>query len=265
LYNMDDTDWIDSSIPLGTGFVNTQIVNSIGNVVFSNTDLEMDFTAKTGTDTIVVNKLELAPNINPTEPDTVFDSQYWVVNRFGSGTFDADLTFAISEDLTAADESNPENIALFTRSSTSDTNWVFLTSASSVNAANNEATFDGITEFSQFIITRWQQTLDIPQNVTIEIVGTDVQLTWDDVNGANSYKIYTSDDPYAEDWGTAIASVSGTSWSSDITGIGKKFYRVVASTDVARDFLHEKKSLSEVSSKEILPAEIRKVRRKSKK
>ncbi|HFE64883.1 MAG TPA: hypothetical protein ENK14_10795, partial [Caldithrix sp.] len=195
LYNMDDTDWIDSSIPLGTGFVNTQIVNSTGNVVFSNTDLEMDFTAKTGTDTIVVNKLELAPNINPTEPDTVFDSQYWVVNRFGSGTFDADLTFAISEDLTAADESNPENIALFTRSSTSDTNWVFLTSASSVNAANNEATFDGITEFSQFIIGRWLQYLDVPQNVTIDIVGTDVQLTWDEVNGANSYKIYASDDP----------------------------------------------------------------------
>ncbi|MCD4818344.1 MAG: hypothetical protein K8S23_06600 [Candidatus Cloacimonetes bacterium] len=36
--------------------------------------------------------------------------------------------------------------------------------------------------------------LDIPQNVIIEIIGTDVQISWDEVAGANSYKIYASDD-----------------------------------------------------------------------
>jgi len=84
-------------------------------------------------------------------------------------------------------------------------------------------------------------SLDIPQNVIFEIMGTEVQISWDEVNGANSYKIYAADDPYAEDWGTAIATVSGTSWTSDISGIAKKFYYVVASSETARRYDNKQK------------------------
>jgi len=35
-----------------------------------------------------------------------------------------------------------------------------------------------------------------PRNVTIEIIGTDVYLSWDVATGANSYRVYSSDDPY---------------------------------------------------------------------
>ncbi len=73
-------------------------------------------------------------------------------------------------------------------------------------------------------------TLAPPQNVVIEIIGADVNLSWDAVSGANSYKIYASDDLYAADWGTEIAIVSETSWNGAISE-NKKFYRIVASTE----------------------------------
>ena len=75
---------------------------------------------------------------------------------------------------------------------------------------------------------------DPPQSITIEIIGTDVHLSWDAVTGANSYKIYSSDDPYAEDWGEPVGSVAGLSWNADISGMDKKFYYVKASTETIR-------------------------------
>ena len=192
----------------------------------------MYFNSQNGAEKTVTG-IDTTANINPTIPNEVFDAQYWVVNRYGSGTFDADLTFTISEDLTAEDEYNPSQISLFTRSSTADSSWIHLTEASSVNATTDEATFDSITEFSQFIVTRWIQSFDAPQNVSIT-VSDSVYISWDAVSGANSYKIYASNDPYAEDWEEEIGSVTETSWTTDITGLEKKFYRVVASTETSR-------------------------------
>jgi Concanavalin A-like lectin/glucanases superfamily/FG-GAP-like repeat len=267
LTNMDDSDWIDSTIPFGGGNSNTQTENS-GVVDFTETGLSMFFNSHESAE-ITVTKIDTTANLNPSEPDTIFDSQYWVVNRFGSGTFDADLTFTITEDLTVSDETNPEQIVLYTRSSTADTNWVYLSDAGSVNASNDEATFDGITEFSQFIIGRYIVNLDIPQNVTIETNGTQLQITWDEVSGANSYKIYASDSPdgifthvtASGNFGTArnlgfISKENDLSvrtrsneishyrednnsrttqiWTSDINGVEKKFYYVIASTDDVR-------------------------------
>jgi len=186
LINMLESAWITSTIPLGEGVSNTQ-TETAGTVDFLDTGLSIYFNSHNSAE-ITVTRIDTIPNINPTEPDEVFDAQYWIVNRFGTGSFDADLTFTINEDITAEDESNPVQISLFTRSSNADTNWVQLTEASSVNAATDEATFDGITEFSQFIIGCWQQSLDPPQNVTIT-VSDSVYIYWDAVSGANSYNI----------------------------------------------------------------------------
>ena len=72
-----------------------------------------------------------------------------------------------------------------------------------------------------------------PQNVVIEILGGDVQISWDLVTGANSYKIYASDDPE----GLFInVSNSGTftdnRWEAPVTE-SRKFYYVKASTDAS--------------------------------
>ncbi|HHE38908.1 MAG TPA: choice-of-anchor D domain-containing protein, partial [Candidatus Cloacimonetes bacterium] len=150
MHNMDEDDWIDSTIPFGDGVSDSQ-TETAGTVDFTDTGLSMYFNSHNSAE-ITVTRINATANINPTEPDEVFDAQYWVVNRYGNGTFDTDLTFTISEDLTSEDEGNPSQIKLYTRSSNADSNWIQLMTASSVNAANNEVTFDGITEFSQFII-----------------------------------------------------------------------------------------------------------------
>jgi hypothetical protein len=91
--------------------------------------------------------------------------------------------------------------------------------------------------------------LDSPKNVIIEIIGTNVQISWDEVDGANSYKIYASDDPYGTfrnvtsegSFGRELIppSLSNKSnyrytWTSNITGMEKKFYYVVASSEEVR-------------------------------
>ena len=66
---------------------------------------------------------------------------------------------------------------------------------------------------------------DPPQNVTIEIIGKDVHLSWNAVTGANSYKVYSSDDPYTEFIEDTSGSFDGESWSAPIGDV-KKYYHV---------------------------------------
>ena len=74
---------------------------------------------------------------------------------------------------------------------------------------------------------------DPPQNVTVEIIGTDVHLSWDAVTGANSYKVYSSDNPYTGFVEDTSGSFAGESWSAPIGDV-KKFYYVIASTETIR-------------------------------
>ena len=183
LHNMSEDDWISSTLPLGSGVSNTQIVITTGFVEFSDTGLSMNFTEKTDTDTIVTTRIDTIPNLIPTEPYDLFDQQYWIVDQYSSGTFETDLTFTFNEDLTAADESNPSRIKLYTRTSNSDGEWFFLGKAESVNVATDQATFTGITEFSQFMAgrsnithvsghitedTNWQETIKVDGDIYID-------------------------------------------------------------------------------------------------
>ena len=191
LHNMSQC-WIDSSVPTGGGTSNTQ-TETPGVVTFTDTDLSMDFTTHNST-SITVTKIDLAPNIAPGL--TAYDNQYWAVNRFGTGSFDADLTFTVSEDLTADDESNPTNIVLFKRDSNLDGAWILAANASSVNAANNTATFDNITAFSQFIIGKPYFT-DINAGLTGVWAGS---VAWGDYDNDGDLDILLTGD--AGDGGT---------------------------------------------------------------
>ncbi|MBW6515787.1 MAG: hypothetical protein K0B81_04105 [Candidatus Cloacimonetes bacterium] len=71
-----------------------------------------------------------------------------------------------------------------------------------------------------------------PTNVLIWITGGTLYLEWDEVIGANSYKIYGSDDPYLDNWGSEIAVVGLPEYSEPVSQT-RKFYRIVASTDIA--------------------------------
>ncbi|MBC8384861.1 MAG: right-handed parallel beta-helix repeat-containing protein, partial [Candidatus Cloacimonetes bacterium] len=82
--------------------------------------------------------------------------------------------------------------------------------------------------------TEFQGAIDPPQNLTISADADSVYLSWDAVEGASSYNIYASLEPYPADWGTPVDSVSATSWSRSITEV-KEFYQVTASTEPVSD------------------------------
>src|SRR5690554_3835329 len=71
--------------------------------------------------------------------------------------------------------------------------------------------------------------LDPPENVTSVIIGNNVLVSWNAVEGANSYYIYSSDDPYADNWGIPIAQVGLEEFSEPVNE--RKFYKITASTD----------------------------------
>jgi hypothetical protein len=227
--NMDNQDWISSSIPFAAG-ISVANAEANGNVLFTGTGVDIFYHSQSSAD-VIVTELYSAPNAVPDGQDDVFDEQYWVINRFGAGTFSADVTFQLTEDLNASDESDPTRISLFTRESYSDTDWMLQSFASGVDAANNKAIFPGISNFSQFMITRLQQELSAPQNVDIVVSVTEVQLSWDEVSGANSYKIYSSEDPFEEDWGPPIAVTALESQSFTSSAV-KLFYKVTASSNI---------------------------------
>jgi len=154
LKNIASNAWTESSIPFGSGVSNTQIVSSTGKIEFSGTDITIDFTNKTGTDTIVVTRIDTVPNINPSDLNTVFNKQYWAINKFGTGTLNSDISFVLQNELTQDDEAHPERIKLYTRGGSTDTNWVYLTSANSINLSENKVVFEDISVLGQFIIGR---------------------------------------------------------------------------------------------------------------
>lgn len=78
--------------------------------------------------------------------------------------------------------------------------------------------------------------LDTPE-LTIEIRTVDnvdrVFITWEAVEGANSYRIYASHNPIAANWGQPVDIVAGTEFSEAVDEQQIKFYYVVASAEEA--------------------------------
>jgi len=67
----------------------------------------------------------------------------------------------------------------------------------------------------------------VPANLTISIVGTNVELDWDEVTEATSYTVYSDSDPYGSFPTTAYTgAVSNCSLP---ISVDEKFYRVTAS------------------------------------
>jgi len=69
-----------------------------------------------------------------------------------------------------------------------------------------------------------------PENLLIEIAAGFAFLSWDPVTGANSYKVYATDDPDILNWGEPVAIVGEPGYSEEITE-NMRFYRVIASSD----------------------------------
>ena len=66
-----------------------------------------------------------------------------------------------------------------------------------------------------------------PSNVTISVNGSQIIINWDAVDGANSYKVYSSDDPESGFELDTSGTFNGASWSTSVIN-EKKFYYVTA-------------------------------------
>ncbi|MCD4819637.1 MAG: hypothetical protein K8S23_13190 [Candidatus Cloacimonetes bacterium] len=66
-----------------------------------------------------------------------------------------------------------------------------------------------------------------PDSVTVVVTGTQVQLSWNAVSGATSYKVYSSNDPYSGFEEDNTGTFTGESWNASISTV-KKFYYVKA-------------------------------------
>jgi uncharacterized cupredoxin-like copper-binding protein len=71
------------------------------------------------------------------------------------------------------------------------------------------------------------QQLNPPINVQIQLNGSSIQLTWDAVSGATSYKVYSSNDSYTGFTEDTTGMFNVTSWTTT-TAAQKKFYYVKA-------------------------------------
>ena len=69
---------------------------------------------------------------------------------------------------------------------------------------------------------------NIPQNVTISVTNNQINLFWDEVNGA-TYNIYSSDAPdnQSANWNLIATGITTTNWSTSVSD-NKKFYRITA-------------------------------------
>ena len=154
LINMDNSDWITADYPYGSGFSNSQMVSGVGIRTFPETEFSMNFTYKRESNDFTVTKLNGAPNILPSGLTTVFDDQYWILNKYGDGAFSAALSFTLNEDLNYADQASPWQLKLYRRDSNSGEGWVWVSSGSSVNFATNTVTFPSGNSTGQFIVAR---------------------------------------------------------------------------------------------------------------
>ncbi|MCP4545218.1 MAG: hypothetical protein GY835_01980 [bacterium] len=152
LTNMQGDEWYPSTAVVGAGESATWIVDATGVFDFSPASLSMDFTTKTGVDTVVATRIDLAPNLAQIhEP---LDGQHWVVEKYGSGSFTVDLEFTLSEDIGAEEEVEPSRLRLYERPANSTGYWSHLGPAVAADAGGDAATFAGLSGFGQFLVGR---------------------------------------------------------------------------------------------------------------
>jgi len=222
--------WAASGIPFGSG-VAYSANEADGVVVFPNTSFYADFEEQNGA-CFTVSRLHDTDINLPSGDVTMLTSQYWIINRFGTGNFEASFYFVPEEDISEYVD-QPNRINLYRRDSTSEGEWTWVESGWEVDPATNTVYFGSFTSPGQYIIGKRSAIhVGTPQNVHIVQDGEYLKITWDAVPNAATYKLYTSPDPNApwEDWYLATYFIWGTEYFTQPTQ-SNLFYRVVGSTE----------------------------------
>jgi hypothetical protein len=161
---------------------------------------------------------------------SVLAEGYWTMsaaNGLSGGLYDLDLTangFEIIGDLTSLYLLKRENAG---------SNWMLDGSHFPATGSNQYPIIHriGLSGFSDFGVGSSEGTAPVVVSpvVTIGIQVNTVTLSWEVVTGANSYYVYRSEDPYAEDWGVPVAHTGDMEYTEETDG-SSGFYRITAST-----------------------------------
>lgn len=145
---------LESSAPIGSGTANTQ-TEIDGLVEFPSTDYNINYHHQNGA-TAVVSKINNAPynTTSITGQDEIFDAQYWVLNRYGTGNFEGNITFYPTETISTFDSQNPSQFSLFGRMSNADEDWTFINSAASTDDITNSITFESVAQEGQYVVAK---------------------------------------------------------------------------------------------------------------
>ena len=66
-------------------------------------------------------------------------------------------------------------------------------------------------------------------DVSLEINGSNIHITWDPVSDVTGYQVLSSEDPYSGFTEDLTGTFTDESWSAPVTGIKKYFYLQVVS------------------------------------
>ncbi len=215
------TGWSPSDAPLGGGGSLTQIITAAGRYDFSPLGVVLDYSSFTGGDTVVVSRLDLEPNQLPGIHDD-FDTQYWILRRFGDASFTTDLLLTPAETIEAQDEALPSHLLLYSRDSNATGAWTHQENAAAASAMDNEVRFEGLSDFSQFMISRdplpWLLSTSPADNATNVSPDLSLQLDFDQPVFAESggIELYrAADDSLIADLPASGMSYDGTQVTAD--------------------------------------------------
>ncbi|MEW6060871.1 MAG: LamG-like jellyroll fold domain-containing protein, partial [Bacteroidota bacterium] len=186
---MNSPTWTTSTLPVGSA-------TSASGLSFTNGTAVLDSVSLTTTEAfdnaidLTATAISIAPNIFPAAYGSIVGNKYFVVNVFGSpGTFSTNLTFKLGAGgFDAAANTIPEKLRLYKRSSTSSDAWEEFGGAVSANSTTGEATWSGITSFSQFAVVYDESVLPIElTSFTVEAKQLNAELKWKTATELNNY------------------------------------------------------------------------------
>ena len=140
-----------STVPVGEG-QRAMNKETNGIINYAEAGVEINYSSENNAD-IVISKIQNKPYLLPLNFNQLFDKQYWVLDRYGTGSYEGTISFTLDENLLPEEANDKDQFVLLSRAAHSDGQWIVIDTATVVDTETNKVTFDNISaSYSQFLI-----------------------------------------------------------------------------------------------------------------